>query len=169
MPGDGRRNAKKPRSIRYIDISTYRNILYDIQRYPVRQSVQSLTSLLSAHGTTHFDLTPWACSVGTSLASQSSHLGTASLYCLADLSSGSLFSPSLLALWVLLFFFFRSVCVRLLRARHCGRARRRHRCQWVLANKGRVARGAVAAVVPRRRVCLETRGMHEWALSGPHL
>ena len=42
---------------------------------------------------TYLDLTPRVCSVGTSLASQSPHLGTASLYYLADLSNCSLFSP----------------------------------------------------------------------------
>ena len=35
--------------------------------------------------------------------------------------------------------------------------------------EGGVARSAVAVFVARRRVCLETRGKHEWALSGLHL
>ena len=34
---------------------------------------------------------------------------------------------------------------------------------WV---EGGVARSAVAVFVARRRVCIETRGKHEWALSG---
>ena len=104
----------------------------------------------------------------TPLASQSSHLGTASLYYLADISSGSLLSPSFLALSVLSSFFC-FVCLRVLRARPRERARRRRGCQRVLASRGGVARSAVAAFVPRRRVCLETRGMHEWALSRLHL
>ena len=36
----------------------------------------------------------------------------------------------------------------------------------MVAGRGGVARSAVAALVARRRVCLETRGRHEWALSG---
>ena len=67
------------------------------------------------------------------------------------------------------FFFFRFVCVRVLRVRHGGRARRRRGCQRVLAGREEVARSAVAAFVTRRRVCLETRRMHERALSGLHL
>ena len=31
---------------------------------------------------------------------------------------------------------------------------------------GGAGRNAVAVFVPRRRVCIETRGKHEWALSG---
>ena len=64
------------------------------------------------------------------------------------------------------FFLFRFVCVRVLRARHRGRARHRRGCQRVLAGRAGVARSAVAVFVPRRPVCLETRGKHEWALSG---
>ena len=56
------------------------------------------------------------------------------------------------------FFFFRFVCVRVLGARHRGRARRRRGCQWMLAGRGGLARSAVAVLVARRRVCLETRG-----------
>ena len=37
----------------------------------------------------------------------------------------------------------------------------------MLAGREGVARTAVAAFGPRRRVCLETRGMHERAMSGP--
>ena len=55
------------------------------------------------------------------------------------------------------------------RARHRGRARRRRGCQRVLSGRGGVKRSAVAAFVPRCRVCLETRGKHEWALPGLHL
>ena len=58
------------------------------------------------------------------------------------------------------------MCVRVLGARHRGRSRRRRGCQRVLAGKGGVATSVVAVFVARRRVCLETRGMHEWALSG---
>ena len=36
----------------------------------------------------------------------------------------------------------------------------------MLAGGGRVARSAGAVFVARRCVCLETRGKHEWALSG---
>ena len=39
----------------------------------------------------------------------------------------------------------------------------------VLADRGGVARSAVAAFVPRRPVCLETRGMQKRALPGLHL
>ena len=67
------------------------------------------------------------------------------------------------------YFFFRFVCVRVLGARHRGRARRRRGCQRVLAGRGGVARSVVAALVARRRVCLDTRGKHECALSGLHL
>ena len=67
------------------------------------------------------------------------------------------------------FFFFPSVCVRVLRARHRRSAQRRRGCPRVLAGRGRVARNAVAAFVPRRRLCLKTRGMHERTLSGLHL
>ena len=59
--------------------------------------------------------------------------------------------------------------VRVLRARHRGRARRRRGCQRVLAGGGGVAESAVAAFVPGRRVPLETLGMHEWGLSGLRL
>ena len=59
--------------------------------------------------------------------------------------------------------------MRVLGARHRGRAQRRRGCQRVLASRGGVERSAVAAFVPRRRVCLETRGKHEWALSDLHL
>ena len=58
------------------------------------------------------------------------------------------------------FFFFRFVCVRVLGARHRGRARRRRGCQRALAGRGGVARNAVAVFVARRSVCLETRGKH---------
>ena len=68
-----------------------------------------------------------------------------------------------------IFFYFRFVCVRVLGARHRGRARRRRGCQRVLAGGGGVAKSTVAVFVPRRPVCLETRGKHEWALSGLHL
>ena len=66
----------------------------------------------------------------------------------------------------LTFCFFRFVCVRVLRVRHRGRAWHRRGCQWVLAGRGGVARSAVADFVARRRVCLETRRKHDWALSG---
>ena len=59
--------------------------------------------------TYYLDLTLWACSVGTSLASMSSHFETASLHYLPDLSCGS---PFLLALSVLSSFFLLSFCVR---------------------------------------------------------
>ena len=82
--------------------------------------------------------------------------------------------PAVLRVLVFIFalsvmFFFRFVCVRVLRARHRGRAQRRRGCQRVLPGRGGVARSAIAVFVPRRRVCLETRGKHEWALSGLHL
>ena len=95
-------------------------------------------------------------------------LGIASFNYLADLSSGSLFSPFLLALSAFppRFFSFRFVCVGVLRIRHRGRARHRRGCQRLLAGRGGVARSAVVVFVARRRVCLETRGNHEWALSG---
>ena len=64
------------------------------------------------------------------------------------------------------FFFVRFVCVRVLRIRQCGRARHRRGCQRVVAGREGFARSAVAVLVARRRVCLETRGKHEWALSG---
>ena len=66
-------------------------------------------------------------------------------------------------------FFFRFVCVRVLRARHRGQARRRRGCQRVLTGREGFARSAGAVSVDRRCVCLETRGMHEWALFGLHL
>ena len=66
-------------------------------------------------------------------------------------------------------FFFRFVCGRVLGARHGGRARHRRGCQRVTADRGGVKRSAVAVFVPRRLVSLETRGKHEWALSGLHL
>ena len=88
---------------------------------------------------------------------------------LPDLSSSSLFSPILLALFFFPFFLFRFVCVRVLGARNRGRARRRRGCQRVLAVKGGIEASAGAAFVPKRRVCLETRGTNEWALSGLHL
>ena len=62
--------------------------------------------------------------------------------------------------------FFRFVRARVLRARHRGRARRRRGCLGVLAGRRGVASSAVAVFVARRRVCLETRGKHEWALPG---
>ena len=68
-----------------------------------------------------------------------------------------------------LFFFVRFVCVRVVGARHRGRARRRRGYQRLLAGRGGVARSAVAVFVARRCVCLETRGKHEWALSSLHL
>ena len=58
------------------------------------------------------DISLCACSVGTSLASQSSHLEIASFYYLRDLSSGSLFSLFFLAFSVLFPFFLLSLCVR---------------------------------------------------------
>ena len=67
------------------------------------------------------------------------------------------------------FFFFRFVCVRVLGARHRGRAMRRRGCQRMLAGKGGFARSAVVVFVAWRRVCLETRRKHEWAPSGLHL
>ena len=69
----------------------------------------------------------------------------------------------------LVFSFLCFVCVRVLRERHRGRVRRRRGCQQVLAGRGGVARSAIAVFVARRRVCLETRGGHEWALSGLRL
>ena len=68
-----------------------------------------------------------------------------------------------------LFSYFRFVLVRVLGALHRGRARRRRRYQRVLAGRGGVARSAVAVLVARRCVCVETQGKHEWALSGLHL
>ena len=56
--------------------------------------------------------------------------------------------------------------MRVHRARHRGRARHRRGCQRVVAGRGGVARSVVAVFVARRRVCLETRGNHEWTLSG---
>ena len=89
-----------------------------------------------------------------------------SIACRAFPAVGCLLSsPFFLALSVRFSLVFRFVCVRVLEARHRGRARRRRRCQRVLAGRGRgVARSAVAVLVARRRVCLETRGKHEWAL-----
>ena len=63
--------------------------------------------------TTYSDLTPCACSVGTSLASQSSHCEFASFHYLLVLSCGSLYSPFILALSDISSFF-------LLRARACA-------------------------------------------------
>ena len=92
---------------------------------------------------------------------------------LAGLSGGSLFSPficfSRYFQSISPSFFFRSVCVRVLRIRHRGRARHRRGCQRVLAGRGwvaRIGRDAVAVFVARRRVCLDTRGKHECAPSG---
>ena len=76
-------------------------------------------------------------------------------------AGGSLFS-----------FFLLLFCVRACtqstspRARHRGRARRRRKCQRAMGGRGGLARRAVAVLVARRRVCLETRGKHERALSG---
>ena len=73
--------------------------------------------------TTYLDLTLRACSVGTSPASLSSHLGIASLYYLADLCSGSLFFPFLLALSVRFLFFLLSFRVRACAPNTAPRAR----------------------------------------------
>ena len=51
--------------------------------------------------------------------------------------------------------------MRVLRARHRGRARRRRGCQRLLAGRGGAARSTVAVSVARRRVCLETRWKQE--------
>ena len=64
------------------------------------------------------------------------------------------------------FFFLRFVRARVLGALHRGRAGRRRGRQRVVASRGGVTRSAVAVLVARRRVCLETQGKHEWALSG---
>ena len=64
------------------------------------------------------------------------------------------------------FLIFRFVCVRVLVALHCGRARRRRGYQRVLVGREVVETSAVAVFVPRRRVCLETQGKHEWTLPG---
>ena len=68
------------------------------------------------------------------------------------------------------FLLFRFLCVRVLGARHQGRARRRRECQRVLAGKGGV-KGARSALS-----CLgvawasrHERGKHEWVLSRLHL
>ena len=66
-------------------------------------------------------------------------------------------------------FCFRFVCVCVLGTRSRGRAHPCCGCQRVLAGRGEVERSAVASFVPRRRVCLETRDKHEWALFGLHL
>ena len=66
-------------------------------------------------------------------------------------------------------FFFCFVCVRVLGAQHRGRARRLRGCERMLASRGGIARSAAAVFVVRRFACLETRGMHTWALSGLHL
>ena len=80
-----------------------------------------------------------ACSVGAFLASQSSHLDTASFYYLPARA----FSP----------FFF----LRVPRARNRGRARRRRGCQRALAGRGR---SVVAVSVARRRA------RHEGSVNG---
>ena len=62
-------------------------------------------------------------------------------------------------------FLFHFMCVRLLRPRHGERAWRRYGRQRMLTG----SRSEVAAFVTRRRVCLDTRGMHKRALSGLNL
>ena len=91
-------------------------------------------------------------------------MGIASFYYLPELSSGSLCTPFLFALSVPFPFFFRFMCLRVLRARHRARARHR-RGSADGGGYGGVARSAVTVFVAKRRMCLETRGMHEGALS----
>ena len=81
------------------------------------------------------------------------------------------FSPRLVEISyaISVFFFLLSFRVRVLEARHRGRARRRRGCQLMLAGRARVARSAIAVFAARRRACLETRGNNEWAPSGLHL
>ena len=92
--------------------------------------------------------------VCTSLASQSSHLDTRLL--LNYLPARAYFPCFLLCL----------VCVRVSRARHGRRARRRRGDQRVLADREKVGRSAVAVLVARRRMSMETRRKHECAPSG---
>ena len=61
---------------------------------------------------------------------------------------------------------FSFVCLRVPRAWYRGRPRRHLGCRRALAGRGGVGRSAVAIFVPRRRVCIETREKHEWALPG---
>ena len=67
-----------------------------------------------------------------------------------------------------LFFLFCSfvwyACVP--RARHRWRAQHRRGCQQALTGRRGVGRSAVAVFVARSRVCIETRGKHEWVMSG---
>ena len=96
----------------------------------------------------------------------------ASFYYFPDLSNGSLCSPFLLALS----FFFSPFFLLSLRVRTCTRstAPRASPAPSRASTdgggyRGGVERSAVVVFVPRRRVCLETRGKHEWALPGLHL
>ena len=74
--------------------------------------------------------------------------------------------PSKRALCFLHFLLALSVLFARTRSTAQGRARRRRGCQRVLAGRGGTA---VAAFVAGRCVCLETRGKHQWALTGLHL
>ena len=56
------------------------------------------------------------------------------------------------------------VCMRVLKAQHHGRARRRGRCQRVLTGRGGVGRMAVASLMVGRLVFLETRENRERAV-----
>ena len=91
----------------------------------------------------------------------------ASHYYLPELSSGFLFSPSLAQSdFFVLSSFVSCACVY----SEYGTAGKLGAvgCKPVLAGSGGIARSAVAVFVARRSVCLETRGRHEWALSGLH-
>ena len=82
-----------------------------------------------------------------------------------DLSRGSLFSPSFLALSVLFSFsssFVSCACVYFEQGTAGERGTVVGVSWW--AGRGEVARNVVAVFVVRRLVCLEIQGMHEWAL-----
>ena len=67
------------------------------------------------------------------------------------------------------FFSFRFVCVRVLEHDTVGEPGAVAGVSGCWEVEGGVARSSAAALAPRRCVCLETREMHERALSGLHL
>ena len=95
----------------------------------------------------------------------------ASLYYWPDVSSGSLFTSFLLALPVLFFLFCSFVSRACVYSEHgtAGEPRVVAGVSGCWRVEGGGARSAVAVVVARRCVCLETQGMNEWTLSGLHL
>ena len=125
--------------------------------------------LVREYRTAYRYLTLRACAVGTSLTFQSSHFKTACFDYLPDLPAVLCFlhfSWSFQFFFSSLFSYFVScACVY---SEH-GTAGERGTVAGVSGLwrvEGGVARSAVAVFVARRRVCLEIRGNHEWALPG---